>query len=223
MIRWTTASASDRRFVQACGQPDRWLSEAELRHLEGLVVVKRRRDWLLGRWAAKGLVLAYLHASLRAAPHPTDLSIEAGEDGAPRLLHDGPPLSVSISHSHGRALCAIADGGVDVGVDLERIEPRSEAFVDDFFTPSEIAWIHAGSARERDRRATTLWSAKEAALKALRLGLTVDTRSVRCRAGARSRDWSSLHVEAADHSLDGWWRVAGRFALCLVVRGPSGL
>lgn len=221
-IPWTLATHTDPRFLHACATPSAWLSSAELAHLDRLTVLKRRRDWLLGRWTAKGLVLAHLHRSLQATPHPTDLSIEAGDDGAPRLHHPGPPLSVSISHSHGIALCAIADDGVDVGVDLERVEPRTETFVHDFFTPAEVAWIHEGPVRERDRRATTLWSAKEAALKVLHIGLTVDTRSVHCSAEERGSGWSILRYSALGEGLGGWWREWEGYVVCLAVGHAGG-
>lgn len=212
MIRWATASATDPRFVGACGELDRWLSSAELRHLGGLTVVKRRRDWLLGRWTAKGLVMAHLRRD-----DPCAVSIEAGGDGAPRVLYDGSPLSVSISHSHGHALCAVVDGEAPVGVDLEWIEPRSDAFVTDFFTAAEAAQVRGARGTERDRLVTATWSAKEAALKVLRTGLTVDTRSVTCRAEEGGGGWSALQYGARGEGLRGWWRTREGFVVCLAV------
>ena len=75
MIRWTTSSATDPRFLLARRRPEAWLSSAELDHLSGLDRPKRRGDWLLGRWTAKGLLLAHLRRGLSVAPPPSDLSI----------------------------------------------------------------------------------------------------------------------------------------------------
>jgi phosphopantetheinyl transferase (holo-ACP synthase) len=61
---------------------------------------------------------------------------------------------------------------------MERIETRGWEFVDDFFTPDEIAQVRETSLAERDTLVTAIWSAKEAVLKALHVGLTVDTRCV---------------------------------------------
>jgi phosphopantetheinyl transferase len=96
-------------------------------------------------------------------------------------------VSVSISHTEGRALCAASAAGPAggrrrmVGIDLGRVEPRSRAFLDTFFTDAERGWVlEAADRRGRDLRANLLWCAKEAVLKVLGLGLTVDTRHLCC-------------------------------------------
>lgn len=216
MIRWATASAADPRFAGACRELDRWLTSAELDHLSSLTVVKRRRDWLLGRWTAKGLVAAQLRSS-----RPLSVSIEAGDDGAPRVRHDGPPLSLSISHCRGRAACAVAAGEAPIGVDLEWIEPRSDAFVRDFFTAEEGVRVRGARGSDRDRLVTATWSAKEAALKVLRTGLTVDTRSVQCEVLGDGRGWSPVRIHASPGDVQGWWREAGGRVLCTATGAPS--
>ena len=50
------------------------------------------------------------------------------------------------------------------------IEPRSDAFVADYFTIEEQALVARASAADRDRILALLWSGKESALKALREG-----------------------------------------------------
>ena len=65
-----------------------------------------------------------------------------------------------------------------MGCDLEMIEPRSDAFVADYFTVEEQALVARASAADRSRLLALLWSAKESALKALRAGLRLDTRCV---------------------------------------------
>lgn len=73
-----------------------------------------------------------------------------------------------------------ADGLVQVGVDIESIEPRSDSFEQAYFAADEMHWIGQALDDEQALLATITWSAKEAVLKALRLGLTVDTRRVVC-------------------------------------------
>ncbi|MCZ7667962.1 MAG: 4'-phosphopantetheinyl transferase superfamily protein [Chloroflexi bacterium] len=63
---------------------------------------------------------------------------------------------------------------------MERIASRSPEFVTDYFTKEEQVLVDRASADMRDVAVTAVWSAKEAALKALHLGLTVDTRAVTC-------------------------------------------
>ncbi len=71
---------------------------------------------------------------------------------------------------------------------------------------------------------TTIWSAKEAALKAIRQGLRLDTRSVslpRIEAlGALPEAWTALQLlweRQADQRrlppLSGWWKVDGPYVL----------
>lgn len=176
----------------------------------------------------------------------------------PRVSGMRLPISLSISHSSELALCALyaaasdgwQDGAVDdgfpagglvqVGVDIEGVEPRSDAFVQSYFAADELRWIGQALGDEQALLATVTWSAKEAVLKALRLGLTVDTRQVSCLpatglelSGSAQDGWSEVHVQcdpallpealrlagrpasAADCVVRGWWRREGRCVLTL--------
>ena len=164
-------------MIRALLQGDRpakldWLAPGERSRAQALGIPWRREDFLLGRWAAKRL----LSTVLGCAPGP-GLEIRAAASGRPEVLLDGQPLrlSLSLSHRQGMALAALDDAGSPLGVDLEAVEPRSDAFVRDYFTHKEIAAVAAG---ERDLIANLIWSAKESALKALGVGLTMDTRAV---------------------------------------------
>lgn len=223
-----------------------WLSAAERERLAGFRFAKRRRDWLLGRRTAKRVVTQALLQRYGGSPTLAALEIAADPSGAPfaRLAPEAPPfgglapgarlpLSVSISHSHGAAFCAALWTGPyaeAVGADLERIEPRPETLLRDFFTEEEIA----ASADRQDREVFVngVWSAKEAVLKALRRGLTVDTRSVSCLpdgSGGLSRGgWRPFGVRCSPNLLDspaeihGLWQVRDGFVLTLaVVRAAS--
>jgi 4'-phosphopantetheinyl transferase len=212
----------------AAPRPDVLLAPVERARLDALRVAPRRADWLLGRWAAKQLLRACLGDDLAYDA----LVVDNEPSGAPYASHAGArlPLSLSLSHRAGRALAAVcARPGVRLGADLELIEPRTEAFVADYFTPVEQAQI-ATSGTRRDAVVAALWSAKEAALKALELGLTVDTRRVECILGAPvPGGWAPVRVaalccgvppfgdsEAEGGSLDGWWREYDGFVLALV-------
>jgi 4'-phosphopantetheinyl transferase len=178
------------------------LAPVEAERLAQLAVLKRRQDWLLGRWTAKQLLQRHLQATTGQLFALDRLVILAAADGAPDpfLAHAGDslvslPLSLSISHSHGHGLAAllpqpVTGQGVDaaakgrrpvLGCDLELIEPRELNFVHDFFTPGELAAVQAlPPGPDRDTLITVIWSAKEAALKALREGLRLDTRQIDC-------------------------------------------
>lgn len=158
-----------------------WLSSGEQEVLRGLRLPKRRGDWLLGRWTAKRVVLEYLRERGEGAVPAVDgISILAASDGAPEVVLAGGaiPVGVSIAHSGGRALAVVGPRGAVFGADLETIEARSAAFIEDFFTTAERAWVESLGESDRAWGACLIWSAKEAVLKALRVGLREDTRAV---------------------------------------------
>ncbi len=197
-----------------------FLGPTELKQLNRLTVIHRRRDWLLGRYTAKALIRSHLRWNLPM----TRIRIWAGADGAPRANVDGMRLGLSISHRAGWSLCALpGQPGQAVGADVELIEPRSPRFVQDFFTTAERRQV--GGAVDRDAMVTALWSAKESALKALHLGLTVDTRRMECRLAAPAPgSWVPLSArftpaEGGAVQLHGWWRRKGSLVLSLVTTG----
>jgi 4'-phosphopantetheinyl transferase len=155
------------------------------------------------------------------APGLRGLVIDREPDGAPRL-RDYPVWSLSISHSQGKALAALLKGGV-VGADLERVEGRAAVFVEDYFTEAERAAVGMVPAGERDGWITGIWSAKEAALKALRIGLGVDTRAVSCVGTRLDGEWSpvDIRVDAGrlgeEARLREWWRLEGGYVLSVAI------
>lgn len=196
------------------------LHPSEQAKLDSLRVLKRRRDWLLGRWTAKHLIQQYLEETT-AARHPLPAIVIATDpDGAPfaalgvssgeglsapgqESFESGPPvqrlaLSLSISHSGDRAFCALIDEpGVSVGADLELIEPRERALPEQFFTVEELAFLDTVAQDQYDEAVTAIWCAKEAVLKALRTGLRTDTRWLTCvpdQNDIRQADWASFVV-----------------------------
>jgi len=158
---------------------DAWLSGSERACQEDLRIPKRRADWRLGRWTAKAALSAYLHRA-RDGQALAGLELRPAPSGAPEAFLDGrpAPVALSLSHRGGMGFCALADGAVEVGCDLEMVEPRSPAFLADFFTDDERALVARTPAGQRDLLVTLLWSAKESALKALGCGLRSDTRWV---------------------------------------------
>ena len=206
-------------MIRALLQGDRprqldWMAAGERDRAAAMAIPWRREDFVLGRWAAKRLLSAVLGCAPGAA-----MEIRAAPSGRPEAFLDGQPLrlSLSISHREGLALAAIDDAGGPLGADLEAVEPRSDAFVRDYFTRSEIAAVAAG---ERNLLANLIWSAKESALKALGVGLTLDTREVEVElAPGSGTGWRAFQVHGAAE-WGGWWRSDGAHILTLV--GATG-
>ncbi len=237
MIDWLVQSSIAHPDLRRGLAPTGLLSPSEQRRLAAMPIEKRRHDWLLGRWTAKRLVQAYIAQHSGVQIPLEQIVVTSAPDGAPQLLADDShrlsalynlqALSLSISHCNGHAFCALSDGGrFHVGADIERIEPRAPVFAEDYFTAHELAQLHAAPPATRDILVTLIWSAKEAVLKALRLGLTVDTRSVSITLGPAPSGrlaWAPLTVQAAPAAgpLEGWWQVVGDYVLTLAqTRAP---
>lgn len=130
---------------------------------------------------------------------PEGAEVRARPSGAPELWLEGSrwPGTLSLSHSHGRALAVLRADGGPLGADLERVEERSEAFVGDYFTLAEQQSWRDAPAGLRALVATLVWSAKECALKALSEGLRLPTGAVEVGL-----------IEG--HPPDGWGRLEAR-------------
>jgi 4'-phosphopantetheinyl transferase len=210
---------------------DEWLGPPELARLADLRFAKRRADWRLGRWTAKSAVAGYLglpatRATLRA------FEIRPAPSGAPEVLAAaGPvPVTISLSHRRGIAVCAVAPAchpGWMLGCDIEWIEPRSDFFLADYFTIEEQRLVERAPRGERFRLLALLWSAKESLLKALRLGLRVDTRSVEVgleppATACITGQWNPLRVYHPQSGvLEGWWHENAGFVRTLVIAGSA--
>lgn len=192
-----------------------WLHPAERAALDRLTVPKRRRDWLLGRWTAKRLLAARLGAP------PARLAVLAADDGAPEPWLDGAPLPLTLAISHSGDLgLAAARARLPLGADVELIALRDPALVTDFFTPAEQAAIARAAPGDRDALVTAVWSAKESALKALRVGLREDARAADVTLAAPPADaWAPLTVTVRGRALPGWHRRAAGAVLTVV--GPD--
>ena len=197
---------------------DEWLSARERETLATFRFAKRRADWRLGRWTAKQAVAAFF--SNRAL---SQIEIIARASGAPAVFVSGvlAKTAVSISHREGTAACALAAQGV-IGCDLEIIEPRSDAFIRDYFTAVEK--LALSYAEEPMRMAAVIWSAKESAFKALGEGLRMDTRSAEVtQVVDGGHGWGPLRVKCdTGEVFEGWWRQGDGMVRTLVSR-PAGV
>lgn len=237
MIHWLVQSKTECADLSEGIAPAGLLSEAEQTRLVSFKTDKRRKDWLLGRWTAKHLLQAYVEQQTSTRLPLDAFTVANAPNGAPfagittDIWLDNPP-NLSISHSNGWAFCALsADNQVQIGADIELIEPRSWRFVEDYFTIEEIELVQAAPAKKHDTLVTAIWSAKEAVLKALQLGLTVNTRQVTCLPAQDSMpdspgsNWLEVDIQCNPNLLrqdngqtpqiTGWWRIMDDYVLTL--------
>lgn len=219
-VYWLEQTAADVPAENA------WLSASETIRLRGMRVAKRRADWRLGRWTAKCALATYLNlpGHLTAL---ADIEIRPAPTGAPEAFLANQPaiVTISLSHRAGVAACAVTRPGVALGCDLEIIEPRSDAFIADYFTTEERALVAQAPAPDRLMLLALLWSGKESALKALREGLRLDTRCVRVcpivHGSYQLDSWRPLQVHLTNgQGFHGWWQHTGNL-LRTLVSAPS--
>lgn len=123
-------------------------------------VPKRRREWLLGRLAAKEAI-----AGLTGLPLEM-VAIRKLPGGRPafHLPEDRlPGWHLSISHSHGWAAALVAPG--PAGVDLELLRELPEGGHRFYLSEAEREWLAGRPLGPHG--AVIVWALKEAAFKAL--------------------------------------------------------
>lgn len=147
-----------------------WLHPGELAFMQTLRFENRRNNWLLGRWTAKQALLSLLENGGMVL-EMKDIFIRKTASGAP-VAEFGipvPPCSLSISHRAGHAIVVAAPGDVLIGCDLELVEPRSEAFIADYFSDRERECIR----KDPPFFSNLLWCVKESVMKARGEGMRI--------------------------------------------------
>lgn len=239
MLYWLLQSQTAHPALSQGKAPGGLLAPQEQAQLEQFSSQLRRRDWLLGRWTAKRLLQQVLQHRLGVEAPLCAITIQTMPNGAPFPEINSPPIdetfNLSLSHKQGYALCAVVEGRhTPIGVDLEWIEPRDEAFVEEFLSGAERALLAACTPRLRTLHVTAIWSAKEAALKATGWGLRVDPRAVSCLVepvAAEPQNWMPFQIvwnretiaKESLPDLTGWWQTIGRFVLAVATTGDGPL
>ena len=130
-----------------------------------------RREFCLCRAALRAILC------LRLGCDNDALSFDASRYGKPfaRVCGVPAPISFNVSHSGKHGLIAIAPGG-RIGVDVEERVDRYDLDGDivTVFAPGERAELAAANGDRKVRLFFSLWTMKEALIKALGLGLAVE-------------------------------------------------
>jgi 4'-phosphopantetheinyl transferase len=140
------------------------LSSDERERVARLHFERHRRRLTVCRAALREILASHMGTA------PESVTISLGEHGKPHVV-DGPRFNVA--HSHELALIAVSDGAAAVGVDLERIRPDREigGLVSRYLSPAEQDGLDRLPRDERVSAFHWCWTAKEACLKAVGVGL----------------------------------------------------
>ncbi len=136
----------------------------------------RRHEWLLGRIAAKEAARDWFRIRHQLQLASADIEIVGDDRGRPQVRVDALPgasmPAVSISHSRGWAAAVVADPGLAVGFDYQRVNNvRAGELIRGAFGEAEQHWFSSVPEAQLELVATALWCAKEAAAKAAGTGL----------------------------------------------------
>jgi 4'-phosphopantetheinyl transferase len=146
-----------------------WLSPAERARLDGFRFDRDRRQHLVGR--------ALLRAALsrHTGVDPRAWVFGAGAHGKPHVEQPVPsPVAFNVAHAAGLVVCAVA-AVEELGVDVEKIDAIDDplTLAETACSPPERARLEALPASHRAAHFATLFTLKEAYLKARGLGLSV--------------------------------------------------
>ncbi|MEV6872375.1 beta-ketoacyl synthase N-terminal-like domain-containing protein [Amycolatopsis sp. NPDC051128] len=159
-----------------------------------------RRQWLLGRIAAKDAVRQFLWARGESEMFPAELRIGNDDTGRPFATgaygRELPPLTISVAH-RAEAGVAIARFGL-CGIDVEEVVPRAESTVDAALGAAELA-LYASLPGDPDRWFARFWTAKEAVAKLRGTGLRGEPRDFAVVAAAP--DELVVRVAGRDHHV----------------------
>ena len=147
------------------------LSTAEQKYFQRFKYMKRKKEWLGGRLAAKAAILAlpaFTNGADQALPGITVLPNKHGRPCLEQLPSCLPARSnqpvISISHSDDFAVALARLKGI-CGLDLQTITTRLAGLTDHFATDAEMQLLAEQAACDEDTRLTMLWTVKEALKK----------------------------------------------------------
>ena len=151
-----------------------WLDKRERARRERFLHPRPRRQFTLCRAALRVLLCSALNC-------PNDeLSFGTSAHGKPYALVGGFPASIAfnVSHSGRHGLIAFAPEG-RIGIDVEECSPRQDIDGDIrlLFSPEERERFNATAGRRRLELFWSLWTMKEALVKASGTGMARDTTS----------------------------------------------
>ncbi len=167
---------------EALARPARFLTGREMEHFRGLSVNRRRIEWLAGRLNLKLLLSKFMgrgcdFQSFEVLPGAAGHPVASFRHGG--LMQIPIRNGLSLSHREGATASAVsAEPGVELGIDVELMEARDRAMLDDYFLPSEVGILDRLPGSLADCGIALGWSIKESVLKAMGTGLTAPAASV---------------------------------------------
>ncbi|HEX6687797.1 MAG TPA: hypothetical protein VF085_03940 [Solirubrobacterales bacterium] len=136
----TAPLAGELHLWQARLDADGWppagrLPAAERERAADMARPEVRRRWVNARWALRSVLGRYLERE------PAQIELRCGDRGKPLLAAAEDPLRFNLSHSGDLAAIAVAHDR-EVGVDVQRIGPRSAKYYASWTRREAVAKCH---------------------------------------------------------------------------------
>jgi 4'-phosphopantetheinyl transferase len=163
-LTWTDALLSEARET---------LSPAENERADRFLHEVHRNRYLISHLKLRKILGRYLARS------PHELQFDVAEFGKPFLAPscNGARINFNLSHSNERMLLGLIRGA-NIGVDIEEIRPESATLdlASRFFAERENQELRQLKGPEQVEAFFNCWTRKEAYLKAIGVGLSIDPR-----------------------------------------------
>ncbi|MDR2705801.1 MAG: 4'-phosphopantetheinyl transferase superfamily protein [Planctomycetaceae bacterium] len=117
-----------------------------------------------------------LKQALGTKDNPVFYRNNFGKPYLTELLDAGTPPFFNISHTHGLAVCVIAD--TEIGIDVETPFAFDADLAEVICTPNELQTLEQLSINEKTTMLNRLWVQKESYLKAIGKGLLLEPKSI---------------------------------------------
>src|SRR3990167_239339 len=158
----------DQPLVEAKNE---WLSPEEQARADRFIQAEHRRRFIVAHVGLRVILSRYLQEL------PQHVRLEQGSHGKPyvTIASQASFLQFNLSHTHELSLCAVAwDQSVGVDVEWIHLLPHEEVIAERFFSREETEALCALPSTERLRGFYRYWTCKEAYIKALGLGLSLN-------------------------------------------------
>jgi 4'-phosphopantetheinyl transferase len=167
---WTLNLLASNEQIESAYQ---LLSSDERQRAERFHFPADRRRFVIRRAGLRQILGQYLDVA------PSSLMFCYSENGKPGLASPHPALRFNLSHSRELALVACSTSR-EIGVDVEWI--RSDLEIEDlaqrFFSPAENELLKVVHQDQKHLAFLSCWTCKEACLKAIGKGLSLDPRTI---------------------------------------------
>jgi 4'-phosphopantetheinyl transferase len=145
-----------------------WLNQSELEHIERLHFTHDKILYKLSHCMLRWVLSQYLNLA------PEQIEFNINDFGKPRLKLNSD-IFFNISHTNGVAVMAVSKIE-QLGIDIEKINSEKEVskVVTHYFHPEETNLIESLATGKKVKIFYTIWTLKEAYIKAKGLGLSIE-------------------------------------------------